>query len=103
MSFGVMGGPMQAQGHLQMITRIFDYAQNPQSASDAPRWQVMGGNRVLVEDGFAPNVLSDLRSRGHVIEVASPIEFGGAQLIYKLDHGYLAASDWRKDGEAVGF
>jgi len=103
MSFGVMGGPMQAQGHVQMLVRVFGFGQNPQTASDAPRWQVTRGLEVLVERGFAPDVLDELNARGHDIQPAEPEQFGGAQLIYKLDDGYLAASDHRKDGQAVGF
>jgi gamma-glutamyltranspeptidase/glutathione hydrolase len=103
MSFGVMGGPMQAQGHVQMMTRILDYGQNPQAASDAPRWQVTGGLEVLIERGFAPDVLDDLRSRGHELKLADPESFGGAQLIYRIEDGYVAGSDHRKDGCAVGF
>jgi gamma-glutamyltranspeptidase/glutathione hydrolase len=103
MSFGVMGGPMQAQGHVQMMTRIFDHGQNPQAASDAPRWQVVDGLDVLVESGIQPPTLDELRSRGHALRIERPEAFGGAQLIYRLDDGYLAASDHRKDGQAVGF
>jgi gamma-glutamyltranspeptidase/glutathione hydrolase len=103
MSFGVMGGGMQPQGHVQMITRIFDHAQNPQAASDAPRWRVMGGTQVLLETGIAPEVADDLKSRGHDATIAEFGQFGGAQLIYKLDDGYVAGSDHRKDGQAVGF
>ena len=106
MSFGVMGGPMQPQGHAQMVIRLRDYAQNPQAASDAPRWQVMGGLKVAVERGFRAEVLDELRARGHELSEAAPeasFAFGGAQLIYRLADGYLAASDHRKDGQAVGF
>jgi gamma-glutamyltranspeptidase/glutathione hydrolase len=104
MSFGVMGGHMQAQGHVQMITRIFTFAQNPQAASDAPRWRVDGGLDVSVESGgFAPELLEGLKQRGHRLRLASLGEFGGAQLIYRLEDGYFAASDHRKDGQAVGF
>jgi gamma-glutamyltranspeptidase/glutathione hydrolase len=103
MSFGVMGGPMQAQGHVQVMTRIFHHGQNPQAASDAPRWRVDGGLDVSVEKGFAPDVIDELKQRGHQIKFADAVEFGGAQLIYKLDDGYLAASDHRKDGQAVGY
>ena len=105
MSFGVMGGPMQPQGHAQMVIRLCDYAQNPQAASDAPRWRVAGGLEVHVEPGFKLDVLDELRSRGHKVEVDDSAfgGFGGAQLIYKLEDGYLAASDSRKDGQAVGF
>ncbi len=103
MSFGVMGGNMQPQGHVQMMTRLFDHEQNPQAASDAPRWRVMGGMKLLLERGFSTDAAEDLRSRGHDIAFADPIAFGGAQLIMKLNDGYIAASDPRKDGQAVGF
>ena len=105
MSFGVMGGPMQPQGHAQMVLRICNYGQNPQTASDAPRWRVVGGNEVAVEAGFSDAVLNDLVSRGHGIKVDDSAfgGFGGAQLIYKLEGGYIAGSDSRKDGQAVGY
>lgn len=103
MSFGVMGGPMQAQGHVQMMTRIFDHGQNPQAASDAPRWQFIDGLEVLLEAGFYAATIDGLRARGHAVRIEGPEAFGGAQLIYRLDDGYLAASDHRKDGQAVGF
>jgi gamma-glutamyltranspeptidase/glutathione hydrolase len=103
MSFGVMGGGMQPQGHVQMITRMFDHGQNPQAASDAPRWRVMGGMQVLLEHGTAPDVAETLKARGHDVTIADFGQFGGAQLIYKLDDGYVAGSDHRKDGQAVGY
>ncbi|MBD3197260.1 MAG: gamma-glutamyltransferase [Candidatus Lokiarchaeota archaeon] len=103
MSFGVMGGTFQPQGHTQMITRIFDYNQNPQAAIDAPRWRVMKGLQVAVEHGFEEKVIHELVKRGHKVSKAHYSQFGGAQIIYKLEQGYLAASDSRKDGQAVGF
>jgi gamma-glutamyltranspeptidase/glutathione hydrolase len=104
MSFGVMGGHMQPQGHVQMITRIFDYNQNPQAASDAPRWHVTEEQRLYLEPGFSPAVADDLRKRGHTVLLAVPPHgFGGAQLIYKMDGAYCAGSDHRKDGQAVGY
>jgi gamma-glutamyltranspeptidase/glutathione hydrolase len=104
MSFGVMGGSMQAQGHVQMMVRIFDYNQNPQAACDAPRWHVDENFQVALEPGTAPDVISDLKDRGQKIIDAPPLHlFGGAQLIYTLDDGYCAASDHRKDGQAVGY
>ena len=106
MSFGVMGGPMQAQGHVQMVVRTQTYGQNPQAASDAPRWRVMAGLTVAVEQGFKPEVLDELVARGHRLSLATPDEsfsFGGAQLIQRLAQGYVAASDHRKDGQAVGY
>jgi gamma-glutamyltranspeptidase/glutathione hydrolase len=103
MSFGVMGGPMQAQGHVQMMTRIFHHGQDPQTASDAPRWRADDGLNVSIERGVAPQVLDELRARGHQLHLADAGAFGGAQLIYRLDGGYLGASDHRKDGQAVGY
>jgi len=108
LSFGVMGGPMQAQGHAQMVVRMFDYGQNPQAASDAPRWRVLGGLEVALEAGFAAGVRDELHRRGHRIVDDAPdadFAFGGAQLIL-LDQAsgiYTAASDHRKDGMAAGF
>jgi gamma-glutamyltranspeptidase/glutathione hydrolase len=105
MSYGVMGGAMQPQGHAQMMIRMFDYNQNPQAACDAPRWQVFDGLNVGIEPGMDPSVIEDLRDRGHNIQIPSSIgpAFGGGQLIYKLEDGYCAASEPRKDGQAVGF
>ena len=104
MGFGVMGGHMQHQGHVQMVTRIFDHGENPQAASDAPRWQVTPDFRVLLETGYAPDVARDLADRGHNVEMAAEAGFGGAQLVCRLpDGGYCAASDHRKEGCAVGF
>ncbi|NVM55694.1 MAG: gamma-glutamyltransferase family protein [Candidatus Helarchaeota archaeon] len=102
MSFGVMGGPMQPQGHAQMMIRIFEYGQNPQAASDAPRWQVEKGLQVRVENNFNKETFAGLKTLGHKISKASSLMFGGAQIIFKLENGYLAASDHRKDGQAVG-
>ena len=105
MSFGVMGGPMQPQGHAQMLIRMYDYHQNPQAASDAPRWRVTQGLEVAVETGFKPDVLAELTARGHVLTETAPehsFSFGGAQLIHRLGHGYVAGSDHRKDGLASG-
>ena len=99
-----MGGHMQPQGHVQMMVRVFDYRQNPQTASDAPRWCLTEDNQVAVEPGFSMDVLTDLSSRGHTIltDVAESV-FGGAQLIYKADDHYIAGSDHRKDGSAAGY
>ena len=106
MSFGVMGGPMQPQGHAQMVIRTQDYGQNPQVASDAPRWQVMHNNEVALDSGFGADVRHGLQQRGHVIhqtELDPAFSMGGAQLILKTDGGYVAGSDHRKDGMAAGF
>lgn len=106
MSFGVMGGPMQPQGHAQMVLRIVDHGQNPQAASDAPRWRVVQGREVAVEPGFGNEVMEELLARGHQITQSPPEQsfaYGGAQLIWRTDDGYIAGSDHRKDGQAVGY
>jgi gamma-glutamyltranspeptidase / glutathione hydrolase len=107
LSFGVMGGSMQAQGHLQVTTRIADHGQNPQAVIDAPRWRVLDDNRtVAVEWNFPPAAIDGLRALGHSIEVTERFAsgFGGAQAIMPMAAGgYLGASDPRKDGQAVGF
>ena len=105
MSFGVMGGHMQHQGHVQMVTRIFDHDENPQAASDAPRWHVTPNFEVALEPGFDPKVAADLAARGHTAAIIdSDGLYGGAQLIARLpDGGYVAASDHRKEGCAAGF
>ena len=103
-SFGVMGGHMQHQGHVQMVRRLFDHGQNPQAASDAPRWHVYPDFSVGLESGFDPSVAEALKARGHQVRF-EPREFvfGGAQLIVKTAHGYVGGSDHRKEGLATGF
>jgi gamma-glutamyltranspeptidase / glutathione hydrolase len=103
MSFGVMGGHMQPQGHVQVVLRVVHYRQNPQAACDAPRWHVTERSHVALEPGFAPGVAKDLARRGHRLLRRAPSSlFGGAQIIHKVAHGYCAGSDPRKDGQAVG-
>jgi gamma-glutamyltranspeptidase/glutathione hydrolase len=104
MSFGVMGAHMQAQGHIQMMVRIFAGNQNPQAAADAPRWYVAEDSRLSLEAGFGAEIRNELKKRGHILTADLPAAvFGGAQLIYRLSEGYCAASDPRKDGQAVGY
>jgi gamma-glutamyltranspeptidase/glutathione hydrolase len=107
MSFGVMGGPMQSQGHLQMTLRTQLWGQDPQTAADAPRWQALSGLEVAVESSVGADVIDALKAKGHAIKVEAPdstnFGFGGAQLIAKTDAGYVAGSDPRKDGCAVGY
>ena len=104
MSFGVMGGHMQPQGHVQMVLRLFAYGQNPQAASDAPRWHVGNDHVVALEKGHDPSIIADLKRRGHPVTMDVPSAlFGGAQLIARMNGTYCAASDHRKDGQAVGF
>lgn len=106
MSFGVMGGPMQAQGHLQMTLRTQVWEQDPQVAADAPRWRVISGLKVAVEVAMAPATREALAGLGHAISIETPdtaFGFGGAQLIHRIPGGYVAGSDPRKDGQAVGY
>lgn len=107
MSFGVMGGPMQAQGHVQMVLRTQLFGQDPQMAVDAPRWRVTQGLGVACETTVPADTLESLRALGHDITLEAPdnaFGFGGAQLIERLDNGaYLGGSDPHKDGAAVGF
>ena len=105
LSFGVMGGHMQAQGHVQMVTRIFDHGENPQAASDAPRWYVTPDYTIKLESGFNEEIAEDLDRRGHDVEIEADYAlFGGAQLIYRQSDGtYIAASDHRKEGQAAGY
>ena len=106
MAFGVMGGPMQSQGHLQMALRVLRYGQNPQAAADAPRWRVNGGKTVAVEPHMDAQLVAGLRAMGHDVTVEGGngvFAFGGAQLVLREGDAYIAGSDPRKDGQAVAF
>lgn len=108
MAFGVMGGPMQSQGHVQMSLRVLRFGQNPQAAADAPRWRVTGGKGVALEPGFDPAVVDELRRRGHDVTIEpgdGVFAFGGAQLIKRNSSGdtYVGGSDPRKDGQVVAY
>ncbi len=109
MSFGVMGGNMQPQGHVQTLVRMLDYGQNPQAACDAPRWRYNAGLEINVEANMNPHLVQGLADRGHRMEVISDSyqDFGAGQFIWRAGdpgvEGYIAASDARRDGQAVGF
>jgi len=107
MSFGVMGGDMQPQGHVQFLTNVIDFHMNLQEAVDTPRIRHIKGNEVFVEDGIGEETITALKARGHrVVRGRSPVnQVGGAQAIY-LDRArdvLLGASDRRKDGCALGY
>jgi gamma-glutamyltranspeptidase/glutathione hydrolase len=105
-SFGVMGGPMQAQGHVQMVLRMVGHGQNPQAAADAPRWRLVAGRELAVEASFPTATLEGLRALGHELTASAPeasFAFGGAQIVWRGADGYVAGSEPRKDGAAVGF
>jgi gamma-glutamyltranspeptidase/glutathione hydrolase len=103
--FGVMGGFMQPQGHLQMMVNTLDYGMNPQASLDAPRWQWEGGKTVSFENGTMVDIIEGLAARGHEVRVQEQgAAFGRGQIIWRLpEGGYMAGSDLRADGAAVGF
>jgi gamma-glutamyltranspeptidase/glutathione hydrolase len=109
MSFGVMGGNMQPQGHVQTLVRMLDYQQQPQAACDAPRWKWNHGVSLDIEAANPKAVFDELRVRGHVLSGFDDpdIDFGSGQFIWRLGDpavdGYVAASDSRRDGLAAGF
>ncbi len=109
MSFGVMGGNMQPQGHLQTLVRLLRHGQQPQAACDAPRWKVATGRTIDFEATMAPALVAGLRALGHESEatVDAYMDFGSGQFIWRLSDdpadGYVAASDSRRDGQAAGF
>ena len=109
MSFGVMGGNMQPQGHVQTLIRMLLAGQQPQAACDAPRWKVMHGLDIEIENAMPADVADELSARGHRITRAHDtyMDFGSGQFIWRLGDpnidGYVAASDSRRDGLAAGF
>lgn len=102
MSFGLMGGGMQAQGHVQLLLNMFVFGMDVQQAIDAARFRHLDGLRVAIEAPVTDEVRAALRAMGHTIVDERPVAFGGAQAIIKLGKGYAAGSDSRKDGMAVG-
>ncbi len=109
LSFGVMGGNMQPQGHVQTLTRMLLAGQQPQAACDAPRWKWDSGLKVDMEPTMTAAVRDELGRRGHRIARVedSYMDFGSGQFIWRLGdpavEGYVAASDSRRDGLAAGF
>jgi gamma-glutamyltranspeptidase / glutathione hydrolase len=104
-AFGVMGGHMQPQGHMQTAIRMIDFGENPQAALDAPRFRVEQGLEVDLEPWTPANVREELAKRGHKLKENkdSYMDFGSGQIIWKTDDGYVTGSDPRRDGCAVGF
>jgi gamma-glutamyltranspeptidase/glutathione hydrolase len=109
MSFGVMGGNMQPQGHLQTLVRMLDYRQSPQAACDAPRWRFNSGLEINVEKEMDKATVQELQARGHAVEVINDSyqDFGAGQFIWRAGdpkvEGYVCASDSRRDGQVAGF
>ncbi len=104
MAMGMVGGPLQPQGHLQMLVRAALSGLDPQAIIDTPRWRVDDGLDLAVEPGWDPSTLDDLARRGHHVRVETGRSgFGGAQAVLSLPSGgWMAASDGRKDGHAAG-
>lgn len=104
LAYGLMGGPMQSQGHVQMLMRMIACGQNPQAAADAPRWRILGGRRIAIESGMDVRLAAGLADLGHEIVADTPeshFAFGGAQILRRTADGYIAGSDPRKDGLAA--
>lgn len=98
--FGVMGAYMQPQGHVQVIMNTVDWLLNPQSALDAPRWQWIVGKEIWLESSVAPEIVEDLRRRGHEVRVLEDdTTFGRGEIIWRDSNGVLAgATEPRADG-----
>jgi gamma-glutamyltranspeptidase / glutathione hydrolase len=105
LSFGVMGGAMQAQGHVQVLLNLLVFGMGLQEAVDAPRWRHFAGLRLGLEPVFTDSVRQALIAKGHQLVADSSLigAFGGSQMIRRLPRGWEAASDPRKDGEAIGY
>jgi gamma-glutamyltranspeptidase/glutathione hydrolase len=102
-AFGVMGGYMQPQGHLQVISNLVDYELPLQAALDRPRWRYREDGSLAVEPHFDGHTGGKLVRKGHEVQTLPPALFGGAQIV-RNDEGTLsAATEPRKDGNAVGF
>jgi gamma-glutamyltranspeptidase / glutathione hydrolase len=102
MSFGLMGGAMQPQGHVQMLLNMLVFGMDVQQAIDAPRFRHMDGLRVALESPINDDVRAALAALGHDIISERNVAFGGAQAVLRLPRGWAAGSDPRKDGMAVG-
>jgi gamma-glutamyltranspeptidase/glutathione hydrolase len=109
MAFGVMGGNMQPQGHIQFAIRFIVEHLNPQACSDAPRWRIDDLGKLTVEAAMPAEIIEGLRKMGHEVMVmpADSLDFGSAQAIAKIsdeaDSAYITGSDHRRDGLAAGF
>jgi gamma-glutamyltranspeptidase / glutathione hydrolase len=103
--FGVMGGHMQPQGHVQMVVNTLDYGMDPQTSLDQPRWHWRRERRVLIEPDTDAVVVDELRRRGHDADYWNELDaWGRGQIIWRLPSGaYVAGSDHRGDGQAAGY
>lgn len=102
LSFGVMGGSMQPQGHVQVLLNLLLFDMDLQDAIDAPRFRHLSGLRVALETPVTEQVRRQLTSMGHEISDERFVSFGGSQAVMRLERGWAAGSDPRKDGMAAG-
>ena len=104
--FGVMGGHMQPQGHVQMMVNTLDYGMDPQSSLGALRWWWGQERSIKLEPGAA-SLASELATRGHAVEIDEDVSWAGrGQIIWRLSDetgGYIAGSEPRADGQAAGY
>ena len=105
MAFGVMGGAIQPQGHVQVLTNLIDMGMNLQQAIEAPRYRYLSGKRVLFEDAMTEAVIKSLIQRGHQRASQAGASMGGGQaiMIDPASGTLMGASDPRKDGMALGY
>jgi len=103
--FGVMGGYMQPQGHLQVIMNTLDFGLNPQAALDAPRWRWDEGKKVYLEKKFQDHIGKALARKGHDIEYSLHSgSYGRGQMIWKMDEGtYAGGTEPRTDGHIASW
>ena len=102
-SFGVMGGQYQAAGHAYVLSQIIDFGLSPQLALNYPRI-FPNNNKLDVELGFDKDVISELKLKGHHINISDSPIGGGQMILIDEEKGILiGASDWRKDGLAIGY
>ena len=102
-AFGVMGGYMQPQGHLQVLLNLLEDGMSLQEAMDYPRWRYQVDGQLAVEGRYDGTVLTKLARRGHEVRVRPPGHFGGSQIARNDDGTLSGATDPRKDGSVVGF
>jgi gamma-glutamyltranspeptidase/glutathione hydrolase len=102
-AFGVMGGYMQPQGHLQVIANVVDYDMPLQAALDAPRWRYREDGTLAVEERLPDGIAPKLVRKGHDVRIAPPLAFGGAQIARYQDGTLSGATEPRKDGHVAPY
>jgi gamma-glutamyltranspeptidase/glutathione hydrolase len=102
-TYGVVGGPMQPQGHVQVLRHLIDHGRDPQQALDAPRARWLAGDLVAIEPGFPDRTADALTAAGYRIYDGAPLEFGSGNVIRTHDDGWLeGGADPRRDSAAWG-